>query len=369
MRQTVLPARITFGVVSMVLCCAAGALGGCAAAPEAVGTAEGSGQVSGTSGLAASSVARGPFSSDIYCNQAPPPGAKLAPPPPSYSGGTCPTLVAGENMISSTGHSRSFLLVLPTDLQPDEVLPVVFLWYWLGGSSEDFLEKGEVQSAVDTQRFLAVIPDKKGDLVFDWPFNVSDSAARQEEEYRFFDDMLSCVSAQFHVNSNCVASAGVSAGALFTDQLASGRSQYLASALSLSGGVGQPGEGLVKPWGNPAHALPMLVLWGGPLDICIVINFQTASHNLESALSSDGNFFLECIHNCKHGEPPFDPPPGLSKYAGLWRFVFDHPYWLAPGDSPYKTTGIPTDAGYPSWCGIGAHSAVPRTGSCPPPGC
>jgi predicted esterase len=310
------------------------------------------------------------LSSPIACNQTPPAGATLAPAPPPYSGGTCPMLVAGKNAIKSTGHARSFLLAVPKDLKPDEVLPVVFLWYWLGGSSDDFYNKGEVQAAVDTQRFLAVIPDAKSDEIFKWPFNVGDTPARQEEEYKFFDDMLSCVSAQFNVNRNCVSTAGVSAGALFTDQLASARSQYLASAISLSGGVGDgSSHQLVRPWGTPVHKVPMLILWGGPLDMCIVINFQTASHNLEAALQKDGHFFLECVHNCKHGEPPMEAPPGLSKYASLWRFIFDHPYWLAPGDSPYKTGGIPTDAGFPAWCGIGAHGAVPRTGSCPPPGC
>lgn len=308
-------------------------------------------------------------SSPIYCNQTPPAGAKLAPPPPRYSGGTCPLMVSGKNSIKSTGHARSFLLVVPSDLHSDELLPVVFLWHWLGGSSDDFLRKGEVQAAVDQQRFLAVIPDAKADMIFKWPFNVGDSATRQEEEFKFFDDMLSCVSAQYKVNSNCVSSAGVSAGALFTDQLASARSQYLASALSLSGGVGDGSGSPVKPWGSPVHKLPMFVLWGGPLDICIVINFQTGSRNLEAALQKDGNFILECVHNCKHGEPPMDAPPGMSKYASLWRFIFDHPYWLAPGDSPYKTSGIPTGAGFPSWCGIGARSAVPRTGACPAPGC
>ncbi len=309
-----------------------------------------------------------PMTSNIFCNEAPPAGAKQAPVPPAYSGGTCPHLAGGANMIQSTGHMRSFLLAVPKDLRPDEHLPVIFLWHWLGGSAQGFLDKGQVQAAVDSQRFLAVLPEAKGDLPFKWPFNVGDGLPRQEEEYRYFDDMLSCVSAQFHVNKNCVSSAGVSAGALFTDQLASGRAQYLSSAISLSGGVGLPGDGLVKPWGSPAHKLPMLILWGGPLDICIVINFQSASHNLEMSMQADGNFFLECIHNCKHGEPPFDPPKGLSKYAGLWRFAFDHPYWLAPGDSPYKKGGIPA-AGLPLWCGIGVNSAHPRTGVCPKPGC
>lgn len=310
------------------------------------------------------------FSSPIYCNEAPPAGAKVAPAPPKYTGGTCPKLVSGKNAIKSTGHDRTFLLVIPKDLKSDELLPVVFLWHWLGGSADSFLRKGEVQAAADSQRFIAVLPESKSDMIFRWPFNVGDSAARQEEEFKFFDDMLSCVSEQFKANSNCVSSVGVSAGALFTSQLAQGRAQYLASAISLSGGVGEEGSGVVKPWKTPARKVPMMVLWGGPLDWCAVINFHTASLNLEAALEKDGNFFIECVHNCKHGEPPMDtPPPGLSKYGSLWRFVFDHPYWLAPGSSPYKSSGIPTGAGFPSWCGVGKGGSRMRSGMCPPASC
>jgi predicted esterase len=299
------------------------------------------------------------------CDATPPPGSTLAPPPPKYAG-TCPKLVAGKNTIRSGLFNRTFLLALPAGLDPSEKLPVVFLWHWLGGSADSFYNKGEVQAAVDGQRFIAVIPEAKADMLFKWPFDIAVAAARQEEEYRFFDNMLACVAEQFNINNNCVASAGVSAGALFTDQLVGGRGQYLSSALSLSGGVGAPG-GLIKPFTPPEHRVPMMVLWGGPRDICIVINFNTATRTLEDQLVSRGHFFLECQHNCGHGEPPMTAPSGLSKYAALWQFVFDHPYWLPAGDSPYKTSGVPS--AFPSWCAIGKGSATPRTGMCPAPGC
>jgi hypothetical protein len=110
----------------------------------------------------------------------------------------------------------------------------------------------------------------------------------------------------------------------------------------------------------------MLVLWGGPNDTCI-INFQDESHELESALASGGDFMVECVHNCGHGEPPFEIPGAMSRYAGLWQFAFDHPFWLGAGDSPYRTQGLPSTL--PPWCAIGRGSAIPRTGACNPPGC
>lgn len=303
----------------------------------------------------------------LACNAEPPEGAPLPAPLPIY-GGVCPELAPApaENLIVSSGSSRRFLLAVPANRIEGEKLPVIFLWHWLGGSPLSFYTLGDIQNAVDTQRFLAVIPFKKGDLSFTWPFHVLDSQARLDEEYRFFDDMLACVAAAFPgANRNCVASAGVSAGALFTDQLGAARAQLIASLVSLSGGVG---TGIIRNWGNPEHRLPALVLWGGPSDTCFgLINFQNASRALEDALESRSHFFVECVHNCGHAQPPLQAPPGLSIYAALWQFVFDHPYWLGPGDSPYIES-LPE--AMPSWCGIGKDSATPRTGECPnPPGC
>lgn len=302
------------------------------------------------------------------CSSPPPAGAPMPSPVKKYTGGTCPTLVAYDgtatNTITTMGNMRQFLLAVPNNLQPNEVLPVIFLWHWLGGSPQDFYNTGDVQNAVNTQRFLAVIPFKKGDVLYTWPFSILDSQARMDEEFTFFDDMLACVAGQFNINASCVSTAGVSAGALFTDQLAGNRSDYLSSFLSLSGGVS---DNFIKPWTTPVHPLPGFVLWGGPNDTCIVINFQQASQALEQSMTADCEFMVECIHNCGHGVPPFDFDAGPSDFAGLWQFALDHPYWLPAGTSPYTTKGLPTDL--PAWCGIGPGSATPRTGPCNPPGC
>ena len=298
----------------------------------------------------------------LRCGDAPPAGAPAPAPPKPYSGGTCPALMPGTNTILSPAE-RQFILVLPVDLKEKDKLPVIFLWHWLGGDATGFLERGEVQKAVDAQHFIAVIPEAKDGALFKWPYSAADTQPALDEELVFFDDMLSCVSAQYGVNSNCVATAGVSAGALWSGQLASYRSEYLSSFLSLSGGTG---TGVIKPWSAPLHKLPAVVLWGGPNDTCVVVNFQDTSHDLEQNLVAGGHFFLECVHNCTHNEPPMTPGES-SKYEALWNFVFDHPFWLKPGESPYLEQGIP--AGFPEWCGIGPDSAVMREGACGPSAC
>lgn len=314
----------------------------------------------------------------FLCEAPPPVGAPtpVIPPPPTAG---CPTLVPGANQLTSGSRTRSFLLVVPTDLTPAERLPVLFMWHWLGGSAQSFRDRGEVQAAADAQRFIAVLPVSVGATVlgtsFDtrWPFDITQTAARMNEEFRFFDDMLGCVAAQYAINPSCVSSIGVSAGALFTDQLAQARAQTLASFVSLSGGTG---ASIIKPWAGAARPLPGLVLWGGDgpptmdgvKDILgcfgIGMDFSVASRNLESGLTSGGHVVVECRHNCGHVEPPLTPPAGVSKYAGIWEFALDHPFWLPAGQSPWTTEGLP--AALPSWCALGVGTSAPRTGDgCP----
>lgn len=287
-------------------------------------------------------------------------GAAEPDPPPAYSGGTCPMLASGTNTIASGGADRAFILVLPTDYDPQKSYPLFFLWHWLGGDATDFLARAEVQAAADTQSFIAVIPEKKGDLFFTWPMDATSSQARVDEELGFFDDMFSCVTQAYTVDTSCVTSVGVSAGALWTDQLAHLRSTTLASFISLSGGTG---GAAIKPWEAAEHKLPGLVLWGGDTDTCQgILSFKDLSNDLETHLTADGHFFLECIHNCGHSEPPFEAPMGYSKYKGMWDFALDHPYWVTPGDSVYIEEGLPPDL--PEWCAIGQGNAMERTGEC-----
>ncbi|HEU0033828.1 MAG TPA: hypothetical protein VFQ53_24540 [Kofleriaceae bacterium] len=346
-----------------------------AADPDAAGIADASDDpIDG----ATSDGSDAPPAERYLCRQPPPPGAAMPTPPPLPAAG-CPTLVSGMNTITSSGRQRQFILVTPSTQAVGERLPVIFMWHWLGGDAGEFLEKGSVQTAADQQHFIAVIPESRGATIFGtsfdtrWPFDITQSGARMNEEFQFFDDMLACVEQQLEVNDSCVSSVGVSAGALFTGQLAQARSNRLASFISLSGGVGAT---WIKPWAGSARKLPGVVLWGGDgppaqdgvKDILgcsgIGMDFSVASKELEDGLTSAGHFFIECKHNCGHVEPPLPTPPGESKYAGMWEFALDHPYWLAPGQSPYLMTGLP--ASMPSWCAIGANSCTPRSGGgCP----
>ncbi|MBA2538681.1 MAG: hypothetical protein H0V17_03525, partial [Deltaproteobacteria bacterium] len=308
----------------------------------------------------------------FLCNSAPPEGAPQRGTPEAPAAG-CPVLAPGANTVMTAKGPRDFLLVVPESVEPGEQLPVLFMWHWLGGSANSFLEKGDDQTAANDQHFIAVLPVSKGATIFGtsfntkWPFDITQSGGRMDEEFEFFDNMLSCVEQQFAVNKQCVSSVGVSAGALFNSQLAQARSNILASFVSLSGGTSAQ---WIKSWDGAARKLPAVVLWGGDgapemdgnKDILgcfgIGMDFSVASRSLEEGLADDGHFFVECRHNCGHVEPPLTPPDGQSKYSGMWEFALDHPFWLPTGQSPYLTDGMPP--GMPEWCGIGAGSSMPR---------
>ena len=78
------------------------------------------------------------------CGTPPPEGAQLAPPLPTYPG--CPLFEPGvENLFMTGGGERSFILVAPADIQDDELLPVMFMFHWLGADADSFFNKAEVQ--------------------------------------------------------------------------------------------------------------------------------------------------------------------------------------------------------------------------------
>ncbi|MBA3545624.1 MAG: hypothetical protein H0T76_04000 [Nannocystis sp.] len=305
------------------------------------------------------------------CGEEPPPDAVLAPEIPKYAG-ACPILETGymegqapniiEQKVGPLTFNRKFLVIAPDDMQPDERLPVMFMWHWLGGSSKDFYERADAQNAVNQKRFIAVIPDGRTPeegVFFKWPFSITDIDESLTAELEFFDDMLSCVHEQFNVDKDCVSSVGVSAGALFTSQLAGRRGDRLASFMSMSGGTG---GNVVKNWKAPEHKLPGMVLWGGPGDFCIAVDFEDTSKDLEMHMVAGGHFVLECIHNCNHSTPPFEVPEGMTAFAPLWDFLRDHPFWLKAGESPYITEGMPLSM--PTWCAVGAGNAIPPPGVC-----
>ncbi|MFZ9886034.1 MAG: hypothetical protein ACO3JL_00925 [Myxococcota bacterium] len=290
----------------------------------------------------------------------PSPPPATPPPLPSYSGGVCPSLVVGPTKATSlnegfpsSGEARDFRVLVPDNYDDSEAWPVLFFFHWLNASGKSMIDDGELETAIEQQRFIAVVPErlKKSNgskaYQFDWPFVETWGA---EKELVFFDDMLACVSEQFTVDPARVHVMGVSAGGLWVTYLmSSDRAERVASLETLSGGLGRDGLGVWEIEFQPSpHKYPALVLWGGSTD-WLGINFEQASKRLRDALLENGHFVVTCTHDEGHAIPPVENTAGRTRFESLWSFLLDHPYGTTTSTTPYQG-GLP--AVYPSWCGL-----------------
>ncbi len=283
------------------------------------------------------------------------------PMPRAYSHGRCPTIRGGPTDATSlvtgfrTGaQTRQFRLIVPRNYDGSADWPLVFAYHWLNASSSSFVRTGELETAAEQMRFIAVAPDAlrngNGDrsYVFSWPFAETWGVP---SEVTFFDDMLACITEQYRVDRRRVHGVGVSAGALWITYLSTtDRGNYFASIESLSGGLGEVPFAWSIPYMPQPSKFPAMVLWGGASD-WLILSFDQASRNFRDALLRDNHFVVQCTHTMGHMVPPIMAPPGGgTRFRFLWQFFLDHPYGLAPGDSPYLRAGLP--AGSPDWCSI-----------------
>lgn len=286
---------------------------------------------------------------------------RTPPPPPSYSGQSCPQITAAHdveaayNEAFATGdQQRQFRVILPSDYDPQRAYPLVFAWHWLAGDSRQMVREGGISEAADQVGFITVVFDRllseRGNNMYllSWPFAEDHG---KEGEYLFFNDVFACMTEQFNIDLERVYGVGVSAGALWLTHLMNTPIiDHFAAVEILSGGLGQQGSALIMRHEPRAHRFPAFVLWGGPRDR-LVLDFEAASLRLLDALTAHHHFVTQCTHSSGHNLPPVTTVEGEPRFRMLWRFLLDHPYGLDPGASPYHETGLPEE--FEAWCRIG----------------
>ena len=131
--------------------------------------------------------------------------------------GSTPPLVA----------ARPYHFKEPAGYDPKTPTPLVVLLHGYGAG-------GIVQQAYlglnglsDSKNFLLAYPDGTLDSAGKRFWNATDGCCNFDhnpvDDVAYVGQIIDDVSAQYNVNRNCVSTAGVSAGALFTDQLISAR--------------------------------------------------------------------------------------------------------------------------------------------------
>ncbi len=267
-----------------------------------------------------------------------PPEGPQPPAPMPYSGGTCPTLVAGKNTLQIGGRTRSFELWIPPHPQ-DNDSAVVFVWHGNGDTAKNLGGYFLAATAPKEYNTFVVAPsyccadnqEDCCDISMTWNMG---TFSKPEADLALFDDILYCLDEQFDIDNKRVYTTGFSAGSLWSSYLVVHRSEYLASAVIFSGGTG-----LVFDYPTPVNKIPLLLSWGGPNDIYMgVVNFANMTTDFSTHLQEDEHFLVECNHNLGHTVP----------YGGpfwAYRFLFAHQW--GDTESPFAA-GLTEE--FPDYC-------------------
>ena len=247
-------------------------------------------------------------------------------PSPTYDG-TCPEFSSGLNTgFVSAGIERQFRVALPEETTG---APVVFAWHWLGGNAEQIMNWLNFDQLAASEGVVVVAPDSDG-YPFEWR---SDQPDQGNADGQFFEDLLACLSERLEVDLGRVHTTGMSAGGLWSTWLIMNRSEWLASAAPMSGGV------LSNWYITPEDRLPVMLIWGGPTDTYNGFSFDQANLQFSEELAADEHFVVECDHGGGHVPP--SAPAELT-----WAFLSEH---RKDAPSPWSD-GLPGDL--PDYCTI-----------------
>lgn len=246
----------------------------------------------------------------------------------------CPEVVAGWNAdFPSGGDLRGFEVVLPAQYDAGTAWPVVFAFHGYGGLPSEMLDgASQLRPYADERGVILVAPEgleTGGYTVWD----VFGGEATNKD-LAYFDDLLTCVSESFSVDPERVHATGMSFGGLMTGALLAHRSQVLASAAPLSGGI------LTTFAAQGSGGPPTLVVWGGDEDFAVEQDFNVLAESMIDTLLGNEQFVVTCNHGLGH-ELSSDFWPWVMDFLG------DHPRGVDP--EPYEA-GLPPS--FPGYCVI-----------------
>lgn len=223
------------------------------------------------------------------------------PPVAPLFAGTCPDLQTGSVEFSVGGHTRRAEVYLPAEPKGAGVL---FLWHGLGDSAKNFASGMSAKTMASQLGLIVVVPNsccaypvQKAccNQLTAWNF-----VSEFDRDLSLFDGTLSCLDQQHAIDRTRVYSSGFSAGALWTTFLLMNRSEYLAAAGPMSGGINN-----FNLWTAPKRAVPVIDTSGGTTDVFAdgLIDFQTSTADLNAELTKAGHFVVHCQHQLGHTVP------------------------------------------------------------------
>jgi len=254
--------------------------------------------------------------------------------------GTCPDFIEGVITVSPAGNSQPRnVKIWVSDAANGLDGPIVFYWHGTGGSPNEALTGLGIDTinAIKAEGGIVVAPYHDPDSgTYPW-FLTTYPLQTREDDLRVADEVLACAIEKIGIDTSRIHSIGMSAGGLQTAQFSFRRSNYIASAVTYSGGI--LSCSFPPPNQDPSNKFAAMIFHGGVNDI-VVISFKTASECYKNLLIANGNFAFICDHGNGH-----TMPSGVQD--DIWQFFQDHRYGFDP--SIYES-GLPSD--FPSYCGL-----------------
>lgn len=202
----------------------------------------------------------------------------------------CPAITAGRNTgFMSAGIERAFTVFLPTDHDPGQSTPVVFLYHGLTSNADAILDATQMADFVDDLGFILVVPESYPEGAIEW----DTASAADSPDLAFFDDLQRCTISALGGDPARMYTAGLSAGSFQSVYLGLYRAETVAASVGFS-------TGLIAPVRQDAPPHPFLTAWGGPDDTAFDQNFEVLTGALNAELRALGHPVITCDHGQLH---------------------------------------------------------------------
>lgn len=251
--------------------------------------------------------------------------------------GTCPTFKNGSTVTVSAGGGsiQAQIWMGSSSMQGG---PLILYWHGTGSSPS-----AEVPIAFDTTALANaggmiagfVSSSRTGTTTG----NTGD-AVWYESDAAFADQVVACAIQQLNISPRRIHTAGYSAGGLQTVYMWYGRSGYIASVISYSGGDATINK---APSQDPTNVPAAIAAHGAMGSDDLILDFASASATWESEIKADNGFSIDCNDGGNHLAFFSTRAPGLKPVA--LQFFLDHPF-----KAPNTYTTLPS--GFPSYCHI-----------------